>query len=300
MDNDNTGNYHSSTYKSKVTKIITSSKLVVPDNVVEKWDVSKNKDGSVMAYAEDDGNGGYVVTICSDGKIYLDSDASNLFSGFSAITSMDLSNINTSMVTNMYAMFASNSLTTLDLSNFDTSRVTNMSAMFANCGQLLNLNLKDFNTSNVLDMSNMFNGVGFKNIDVSSFDTSNVTNMMCMFIGTKLVSLDISNFNTSKVTNMTAMFVNCTDLVNLKLGEFDTSNVFSMSSMFQSDANLVTEITIRNPNGNYSSMFLDAALGDGAKVILNYTNDTLSIVDNIISNSKQASNANIVKGKLVV
>ena len=64
--------------------------------------------------------------------------------------------------------------------------------------------------------------------------------------------------------------------------------------------NLVTEITIRNPNGNYSSMFLNAALGDGAKVILNYTNDTLSIVDNIISNSKQASNANIVKGKLVV
>lgn len=300
MDNDKTGNYHSSTYKSKVTKIITSSKLVVPDNVVEKWDVSKNKDGSVMAYAEDDGNGGYVVTICSDGKIYLDSDASNLFSGFSAITSMDLSNINTSMVTNMYSMFASNSLTTLDLSNFDTSRVTNMSAMFASCGQLLNLNLKDFNTSNVLDMSNMFNGVGFKNIDVSSFDTSNVTNMMCMFIGTKLVSLDISNFNTSKVTNMTAMFVNCTDLVNLKLGEFDTSNVFSMSSMFQSDANLVTEITIRNPNGNYSSMFLNAALGDGAKVILNYTNDTLSIVDNIISNSKQASNANIVKGKLIV
>ena len=64
--------------------------------------------------------------------------------------------------------------------------------------------------------------------------------------------------------------------------------------------NLVTEITIRNPNGNYSSMFLNAASGDGAKVILNYTNDTLSIVDNIISNSKQASNANIVKGKLVV
>ena len=275
MDNDNTGNYHSSTYKSKVTKIITSSKLVVPDNVVEKWDVSKNKDGSVMAYAEDDGNGGYVVTICSDGKIYLDSDASNLFSGFSAITSMDLSNINTSMV-------------------------TNMSAMFAICGQLLNLNLKGFNTSNVLDMSNMIIGVGFKNIDVSSFDTSNVTNMICMLTETKLVSLDISNFNTSKVTNMTAMFVNCTDLVNLKLGDFDTSNVFSMSSMFQSDANLVTEITIRNPNGNYSSMFLNAALGDGAKVILNYTNDTLSIVDNIISNSKQASNANIVKGKLVV
>lgn len=41
MNNDGTGNYHSDTYKSKITKIVTSNKLVVPNNVVEKWDVSK-------------------------------------------------------------------------------------------------------------------------------------------------------------------------------------------------------------------------------------------------------------------
>ena len=97
MNNDGTGNYHSDTYKSKITKIVTSNKLVVPNNVVEKWDVSKNQDESVMAYAEDDGNGGYVVTICSDGKIYLEGSYGGFFSNFSALTSMDLSDFDTKM-----------------------------------------------------------------------------------------------------------------------------------------------------------------------------------------------------------
>lgn len=74
---------------------------------------------------------------------------SYMFAGCSNVTLLNLSNFNTSKVTNMQDMFgeeASNgrlysckSLTNLDLSSFDTSNVTDMSRMFSNCKSLTNL-----------------------------------------------------------------------------------------------------------------------------------------------------------------
>lgn len=45
-------------------------------------------------------------------------------------TVLNLSNFNTSNVTNMYTMFYRNRVTNLDLSSFDTSNITTMSYMF--------------------------------------------------------------------------------------------------------------------------------------------------------------------------
>ena len=58
-----------------------------------------------------------------------------------------------------------NELEYLDLSNFNTSNVTDMTAMFnesnkimfQNCYELEYLNLSNFDTSNVTDMTCMFN-----------------------------------------------------------------------------------------------------------------------------------------------
>ena len=44
----------------------------------------------------------------------------------------------------------------MDLSNFDTSAVTNMSSMFSNCSNLSTLDLSNFNTSAVTNMNLMF------------------------------------------------------------------------------------------------------------------------------------------------
>jgi surface protein len=49
------------------------------------------------------------------------------------------------------------SLTSLDLSNFNTSNVNNMSGMFSQCSSLTSLDLSNFNTSNVKDMLNFLN-----------------------------------------------------------------------------------------------------------------------------------------------
>ena len=60
-----------------------------------------------------------------------------MFSGCSSLTSLDLSNFDTSQVTSMAGMFSEcSSLTILDLSSFDTSKVTGhyaMMNMFCNC-----------------------------------------------------------------------------------------------------------------------------------------------------------------------
>ena len=160
------------------------------------------------------------------------------------ITSLDLSNLNTSKVTNMYAMFdGRRGLTSLDLSNFDTSNVTNMCAMFNVCDNLTSINLSSFNTSNVTDMSYMFMGCSsLPSLNLSHFDTSNVTTMKSMFLAChSLTSLDISSFNTSKVTDMSGMFnIYNTNVLNgygsltsLDLSNFDTSNVTNMASMFK-------------------------------------------------------------------
>ena len=125
-------------------------------------------------------------------------------------------------------------LTTVDLSNFDTSNYTSMYGMFQYFKALKNIDVSGFNTSKVTDMSNMFNGCwGITSLDLSNFDTSKVTNMNSMFsMCPSLTSLDLSNFDTSKVTNMMWLFHNCDSLTSLDLSNFDTTSVTNMNDMF--------------------------------------------------------------------
>ena len=133
-------------------------------------------------------------------------------------------------------------LTSLDVSNWDTSNVTSMRSMFDNCQSLFSLNLSNWDTSNVTDMYKMFDYCSsLTSLDVSNWDTSNVSSMSYMFYKCyELISLDISNFDTSKVTNMDSMFSDCYSLTSLDVSNWDTSNVTSMSSMFEDCSSLTT------------------------------------------------------------
>ena len=181
-------------------------------------------------------------------KVYLNTDSSGMFfqvffDGLENILEIDLSNFDTSKVTNMSFMFSGMShLTTLDLSNFDTSQVTNMNNMFSGMSNLTTLNLSNFDTSQVTNMNNMFSGMSnLTTLNLSNFDTSQVTNMSNMFAVTpKLTTLDLSSFNTSKVTNMERMFYGMRNLTILNLSNFNTSNVMSMSNMFSNMSSLTT------------------------------------------------------------
>ena len=75
----------------------------------------------------------------------------------SQATTLDVSNFNTSNVTNMSYMFYNSQATTLDLSNFDTSKVTNMSNMFYGSTNLKTIYVSNkFNTDKVTSSSSMF------------------------------------------------------------------------------------------------------------------------------------------------
>lgn len=221
----------------------------------------------------------YILYIQSEGFIYANADSSYLFSNFaylmqiegleyfdtsnvtamrrmfsgcSALISLNLSSFDTSNVTDMNSMFASyqdNSgsdlLRKLDLSNFDTSKVTDMSGMFFGRSNLIELDLSSFDTSNVTNMRVMFfQCYQLTNLNLSSFDTSNVVDMGSMFFECyRLTSLNLSSFDTSEVTNMASMFHHCHDLINLDLSSFDIRNVTDMGYMFYSmPANAIVKV----------------------------------------------------------
>ena len=145
----------------------------------------------------------------------------------SYLTTIDLSNFDTSNYTGTDKMFSGySSLTSLDLSNFNTSKATGMIYMFQNCSSLTSLDLSNFDTGNVNDLSFMFSDcTSLTSLDVSSFNTSKVTYMSGMFYGcSSLTSLDISNFNTTNVQYMKGMFENCSKLSNLTLSTNWASN----------------------------------------------------------------------------
>ena len=176
-------------------------------------------------------------------KVYLNTDTSYMFRYLSSLTSLDLSNFNTSQVTDMQYMFDSMSnLTSLDLSIFDTSNVTNMFCMFSDMSNLTSLNLSNFDTSKVTDMSYMFDDMrSLTSLNLSNFDTSNVTSMFSMFDGmSSLTSLDLSNFDTSKVTDMHYMFSGMSNLTSLDLSNFNTSQVTDMHDMFYNMSSLTS------------------------------------------------------------
>ena len=164
------------------------------------------------------------------------------------LKTLNVSNLDTSKVTNMYDMFYScRGLTSLDVSKWNTSQVTNMGSMFSGCSGLTSLDLSKFDTSQVTNMSGMFTGcMGLTSLDLSNFDTSKVTNMYGVFMDcSSLTSLDLSKFDTSQVTSMGPMFNGCRGLTSLDLSNFNTSKVTNMDSMFNGCTSLRT-ITIND------------------------------------------------------
>ena len=282
-----------STFRSKIVTLAGSSNGNVKSfqRSYTKPDISTMTNNNIIStstslapvYAWSDNGNIYYWT---EAQTPLLSSGYGMFSNLSNITTIDLSTIDTSNVTNMYQMFYDcNSLTTLDLGdNFDTSNVTSMNYMFYGCHDLTSLDLGDkFDTSNVTTMKSMFIGCNkLTSLDLGDkFDTSNVTNMEYMFNNcSSLTSLDLGdNFDTSNVTEMESMFNSCSSLTSLDLGDkFDTSNVTNMYSMFY-NCNSLTSLDLgdnfdTSNVANMSSMFsncsslteLDISMFDISKV----------------------------------
>lgn len=242
-------------------------------NYVEKYDVSQIGNEKVVAYLVErdkneicidvDGNEGpcYDLHLQADGIIYPNENASFYFGMMPS-----LGNIN-------------------NLKGMDTSNVTNMRGFFFAAGATnpeLILNIADLDTSNVTNMSYMFSSTGISNtsltLDLSNFDTSNVINMNSMFNGfcegCQSFIVDLNYLDTSKVEDMSYMF----------------------DGMGISSQNYDITMTITNPNlKKYDFVFSGIAQADNTRFIINYTNETSDIVDEMIKTRGDTSH--VYKGK---
>lgn len=181
-------------------------------------------------------------------------DMNNMFQKCNKLNISSLATLNTSNLTNAFAMFEgvntirnTDFLSALDLSNvvnagrllyadknlvyvnntFNLSNAKVMKEIFGACDKLISV--QNFDTSNVVDMSQMFS-YSFNITTVPNFDTSNVTNMYGMFSKDEKIT-NIPNYNTQKVTNMAYMFADCYALTSVP--NFNTINVTDMTNMFE-------------------------------------------------------------------
>lgn len=184
------------------------------DMTADNWDVSQNKDGSVMAWVTSNGtvtrweNG--VGTELSAYDLYIGAEGgingkfcAYLFEGYQNLKSIDFGGC------------------------FHTDYAESMSHMFSGCDDLETLDLRCFDTAKVTTMDFMFYSMNLAELDLTSFNTFSLTSMEHMFSKNKTLEVvDTSSFNTSKVKNMMGAFQGCDSLTTVVgLEEWDTSSV---------------------------------------------------------------------------
>lgn len=178
--------------------------LLVGDSIV---DFPTNSDGTLICIDEDI-NGAVLGLISMNGK------------------ELDLNILDVSRVTDMSQLFADHKKFNGNISNWNTSKVTNMSKMFAK--SQFNKDIGQWNVSKVTNMRGMFKSSKF-NGNIGNWNTSKVTNMSNIFANSQFTK-DISQWDVSKVTNMKQMFKN--SKFDGDISQWDVSSVINMDKMF--------------------------------------------------------------------
>eukprot|EP00438_Fugacium_kawagutii_P008538 Skav223715 [mRNA] locus=scaffold2564:80070:84811:- [translate_table: standard] len=142
----------------------------------------------------------------------------------------DISQWNTSAVTNMCRMFVGLPVFNQPIGQWDTSAVIDMTGMFEGAGNF-NQPLSTWNTSAVRYMSGMFNGALSFNQDIGTWDTSAVQDVSYMFYGAISFNQPVGAWNMSSVKFMGMMFDHAISF-NQPIGDWDTSAVEDMRGMF--------------------------------------------------------------------
>ena len=156
-----------------------------------KWLVTKEELKRMITAGED------VTEVDTSGI----TDMSVLFHSVKSFTG-DISGWDVSNVTNMKAMFFDASSFNQDISGWDVSKVTNMQLMFYEVNSF-NGDISGWKVGSVTDMSQMFNGCNVFNSNISGWDVSNVTDMRYMFSHTYAFNQNLSGWVVGKVTNKT-------------------------------------------------------------------------------------------------
>lgn len=133
------------------------------------------------------------------------------------------------------------SLTSLNLSNFDTSKVIYMGGMFANCSSLVSFDISNFNTQAVQHMEGMFYGTSnLTNYSLPNFDVKSVTTAEAMFAGSKIntVKMNKSSFNSK--ANLKYFVNNNGQIMNLTVRTKQDKALFTKLNLSKLTVNVST------------------------------------------------------------
>ena len=134
-------------------------------------------------------------------------------------------------ITDMTWMFGSSiNFNDTDISNWDTSDVTNMEGVFY-AASTFNQDISSWDVSNVTDMNRAFAQAASFNQDIGSWDMSSVTTIRSMFLSATAFNnggVALNWTDTSSLTNIQAVFANASTF-NQDISSWDVSGVNSTS-----------------------------------------------------------------------
>jgi surface protein len=158
----------------------------------------------------------YNGDICNDtyspcGGGCTSTDLSLMFSGVTDFdnTVGDITEWNTSCVTNMAGLFDVATDFNQDISGWDVSVVIDMNGMFYYASSF-NKSISVWNVSNVADMSGMFDHAISFNHPLNDWNTASLETSQEMFQYAETFNQDISDWNVTSLLNANYMFYNIT------------------------------------------------------------------------------------------
>ena len=161
-----------------------------------------------------------------------------------------------------------------DLSDWDTSNVSNMDEMFFEADSF-NQNINNWDVSKVESMVGMFEGdiipITTFNQPLDSWNVGNVRNMERMFDHNNSFNQNINNWDVSRVENMTAMFNNATSF-NQPLNGWDVGNVENISQMFYYAENFNQDLSTWDFSSITSLSNIDSMVSNSGLNQTNYNN----------------------------
>ena len=143
----------------------------------------------------------------------------------------DISGWDVSNVITMDLMFSYARAFNQPIGDWIVSKVDDMNGMFQSA-HAFNQPIGNWDVSNVIDMSFMFYDAEAFNQPIGNWNVSNVVDMAAMFYYAKAFNQPIGNWDVSKVTFMPDIFNNA-EAFNQPIGDWDVSKVTHMNGMFE-------------------------------------------------------------------
>lgn len=215
----------------------------------------------------------------------------------SSVTSIILTNSNTSNVINLASAFPQMTLTDLDLSSWDTSNVTNMLSLFRE-STITNLNISNWDFSSIAYSGSLTYAYGMfqdgtytnliaENVVMGTVSAKNLfgSHISSLYSpGVFINGFDLSTWDVSASQDMSSMFYDLPTLPSLNITGWDTSNLTDVSNMFDgfNAANIeldgwdITNITtgfdtfMQNGTGLSTENYDATLIGWAAQVPLSY------------------------------